>query len=272
MGLYDIMDEIAAKQIMKSETGDNRIFGVVVGIVAKNYDVDMPGRVCVQVPVRDDQANELQWARVAMPSGGKKWGHYFQPEEGDQVLLAFEHGNIERPYVIGCVPKENNPFLKKAVHEKNMYKKIITRNGSTIEFVDGENTEGAKDKISIYTPDQQHMLVLDNERKRITIGDKDAKNQIEIKTEDDQGNISIRTEKKLTIKVGNSITVTMNADSGAINVKCNKFTVDASDGSKIKTSGKLGLSGGNVSVEASSMLKAESSGMTTIGGSPIKIG
>ena len=272
MGLYDIMDEIAAKQVTKSETGDNRIFGVVVGIVAKNFDQKMPGRVCVQVPVRDDKANELQLARVAMPSSGKKWGHYFQPEEGDQVLLAFEHGNIEKPYVIGCVPKENNPFLTKAVHEKNQYKKIVTRHGNTIQFDDCEDEEGKNDKISIFTPGQEHRLIFDNEKDQITLADKDGKNQIVIKTEEEQGNIEIKTEKKLTILVGDTIKVTMNADSGTVTVKCNKFTVDASDGSEIKTSGKLGLSGGNVTVEASSMLKAESSGMTSIGGSPIKIG
>lgn len=272
MGLYDIMDEIASKQVLKSETGDNRILGVVVGIVAKNYDREMPGRVCVQVPVRDEKANELQWARVAMPSSGKKWGHYFQPEEGDQVLLAFEHGNIERPYVIGCVPKDNNPFLTKAVHEKNLYKKIITKNGNTIQFEDGEDEEGAKDRISIYTPKQAHRLILDNEKKQITLGDKDGKNQMVIKTEDDNGSIAIQTEQKLTISVGDSIKVTMNASSGTVSIKCNKFTVEASDGSEVKTNGKLGLSGGNVAINASSMLKAESSGMTSIAGSPIKIG
>ncbi len=272
MGLYDIMDEIAAKQVLKSETGDNRIMGVVVGIVAKNYDRDMPGRVCVQVPVRDDMANELQWARVAMPSSGTKWGHYFQPEEGDQVLLAFEHGNIEKPYVIGCVPKENNPFLTRAVHEKNLYKKIITKNGNTIQFEDGEDAAGAQDKISIFTAKEAHKLILDNERKQITLGDKDGKNQMVIKTEDNQGNITIKTEKKLTISVGDNITVTMNADTGTVSVKCGKFVVEASDSSQITSNGKLGLSGGNVAVEASSMLKAESSGVTTISGSPIKIG
>lgn len=272
MGLYDIMDEIAAKQVMKSETGDNRMMGVVVGIVAKNYDQEMPGRVCVQVPVRDDEANELQWARVAMPSSGKKWGHYFQPEEGDQVLLAFEHGNIEKPYVIGCVPKDNNPFLTRAVNEKNQYKKIITKNGSTIQFDDGEDAEGTKDKISIYTAKEAHRFILDNEKKQITLGDKDGKNQMIIRTEDDNGSISIKTEKKLTISVGDNITVTMNANSGTVSVKCNKFTVEASDSSQIQTNGKLGVSGGNVSIKASSMLKAESSGMTTIGGAPIKIG
>ena len=30
MGLYDIIDEIAEKQVMKTETGDQRIFGVVL--------------------------------------------------------------------------------------------------------------------------------------------------------------------------------------------------------------------------------------------------
>ena len=74
MGLFDVIDDIAEKQVMKTDTGDNRIFGVVIGQIAKNYDKDMPGRVCVCVPVRDEDANELQWARVAMPSGGSGWG------------------------------------------------------------------------------------------------------------------------------------------------------------------------------------------------------
>lgn len=46
MSIYDIIGEISEKQATKTETGDARIYGVVVGIVAKNYDKDMPGRVC----------------------------------------------------------------------------------------------------------------------------------------------------------------------------------------------------------------------------------
>ena len=82
MGLYDIIDEITERQVTKTETGDNRIWGVMVGIVAKNYDPNsaaaggtssgtdaMDGRVCVTIPTRDKDANELRWARVAMPSG-----------------------------------------------------------------------------------------------------------------------------------------------------------------------------------------------------------
>lgn len=270
MGLYDIMDEIAAKQVVKSETGDNRMLGVVVGVVAKNYDQQMPGRVCVQIPVRDKDANELKWARIAMPSSGKDWGHYFVPEVGDQVLLVFEQGNIEKPYVIGCIPKDTDQFLKKAVHEKNQYKKIITKNGSTIQFDDVAEGEGANDKISIYTPKNAHQFILDNEKKKILIGDKDSKNCVSIETE--KGSIEIKAEKKLTMKVGDNIEVVMNSDSGTVSVKCGKFKVEASDGTTIETSGKLGLTGGNVSMEASSVFKISSSGMASIGGSPIKIG
>jgi uncharacterized protein involved in type VI secretion and phage assembly len=97
MALYDIIDEIAGKKVTKSDTGDTRINGIIIGLVAKNYDKDMPGRVCVTVPTRDKEANELQWARLIQPSSGTGWGHYFLPEAGDQVALAFEGGNIEKP-------------------------------------------------------------------------------------------------------------------------------------------------------------------------------
>lgn len=270
MGLYDIMDEIAAKQVTKSETGDNRLLGVVVGIVVNNYDEKMPGRVCVQIPVRDDQANELKWARVAMLSGGKEWGHYFLPEVGDQVLLAFEQGNIEKPYVVGCISKENDRFLTRSTHEKNQIKRIVTKNGNTIQFDDLEDEEGKQDKISIYTADKAHQMILDNEKQKIIVSDKEGKNKLEIESEN--GNVEISAESRLKIKVGDNIELLMNADSGTVTLKCGKFKVEASDGIEQKSSGKVGISGSNLKIEASSSLKLESSSMTSIAGSPIKIG
>ena len=111
---------------------------------------------------------------------------------------------------------------------------------------------------------------MDNEKKEILISDKDERNKISIESE--KGNISIKTENKLTIEVGDNIEIVMNANSGTVSVKCGKFKVEASDGSSIETSGKLGLSGGNTTIEASSMLKLNSSGMAKITGSPIKMG
>ena len=270
MGLFDVIDEITEKQIMKTETGDNRIFGVMVGTVAKNYDKDMPGRVCVTVPVRDNDANELKWARVAMLSHGKKWGHYFQPEVGDQVLLAFEQGNIEKPYVIGCVAKDSNKFLKDAVDEKNQYKKIVTKNGSAIIFEDNAEGEGEKDKITIQTADKGHTVLLDNENNKIVISDKEKKNLIEMKTEN--GQMKILAETKLVIEVGDNIKLSLNGNNGGVTLECSKLTMKSTGNTTIEATGGFKASGTNVTLDASSLLKANSSGATMIGGTPIKIG
>ena len=270
MGLFDIIDQIAENQIMKTETGDNRIFGVVVGTVAKNYDKDMPGRVCVTVPVRDKDANELKWARVAMPSHGKSWGHYFQPEIGDQVLLAFEHGNIEKPYVIGCVAKDSNQFLKKATDSNNQYKKIVTKNGNSVIFEDNEQGEGENDKITVHTAKESHSILLDNENKKIVIKDKDNDNCIEMKTE--TGHMTIKAATKLVIEVGDNITLTMNGNNGSVTLECNKLTMKTTGNTVLEATGSFKASGANMNLEASSLLKASSSGAAVIGGSPIKIG
>lgn len=270
MGFFDVVDEIAGKQIQKTETGDNRIFGVAVGTVAKNFDQNMPGRVCVTVPTRDEEANELKWARVCLTSGGNGWGHYFLPEVGDQVLLAFEQGNMERPYVIGCILKDNDRFLKKAADEDNTFKKITTKNGSTITFEDKKEGEGEKDKILISTAKDMHRIELDNEKHTVQISDKEGKNRITMKTE--AGQMELLAEKKLTIQVGDNIQMILNGSSGTVQLKADKLKVEAGNSVGISGNSKVKLNGGNVTVEAGSMLKLSSSGAVTVEGMPIRLG
>ncbi len=272
MSLYEIMDEITSKQITKTETGENRIFGLLTGIVTENYDKEMPGRVCVQIPVRDENANVLKWARVAMPSGGEKWGHYFIPETGDQVVLAFEEGNIEKPYVIGCIPKDNSKLLSSSADADNQYKRIRTKHGSEITFVDNkDNEDGEKDKIMIQTAKELHRIELDNDKKRITISDKDKKNAIVIKTED--GKMEVTSEKKLTIKVGDSIEITMNGENGTVNVNCNTLQVKANKAIKMEANGNGSLkASAGLTLEGGSQAKLTSSGQTAVEGSLVKVG
>lgn len=270
MGLFDILDDIAEKQVLKTDTGDTRIFGVVVGRVAKNYDQSMPGRVCVTVPTRDTEANELQWARVAMPSSGLKWGQYFLPEIGDQVLLAFEQGIIEKPYVIGCIPKDNNSFIKRSADADNQYKKIVTRNGNTIYFEDNKEGEGLKDKIRIFTAQESHKVELDNGMNKIVVSDKEGRNMIEMRT--DTGLATIKAEKRLTIQVGETITLILNGGNGTIQIKASRLDVDASGNIDLSASGSAKVSAGTVSVDANSLLKLLSSGAVTVSGAPIKLG
>ena len=270
MGLYDIIDEIAEKQVIKTETGDNRIFGVVLGVVTDNYDSTMQGRVCVNIPTRDKDANNLKWARVAMPSSGKKWGHYFLPEVGDQVLVAFEQGNIEKPYIIGCIPRQNDTFVSRSADAKNQYKKIVTKNGNTIQFEDNSEGDGTKDSISIFTAGKSHKIVLDNDKKDILISDEKGENAIEMKTEN--GKMSVKAKSNLEIEVGDNVKITINGSSGTVTVDCSKVKVKTSGDTTIEASGKFKATGTNVNISAGTSMKVDSSGMTKITGTPISLG
>ena len=270
MGLFDVIDDITEKQVMKTDTGDNRIFGVVVGQVAKNYDKDMPGRVCVTVPTRDKDANELKWARVAMPSSGSKWGHYFLPEVGDQVLLVFEQGNIEKPYVIGCIPKDRDQILKKSADEENQFKKIVTKNGNTIYFEDNKEGEGDKDKIKVVTAKETHRIELDNEKHVLLISDKDGKNHIEMNTE--SGVMEITAEKKLTVKVGDNIELIMNGSNGTVQLNASKLDVKTSGNMNLQSDGGMSMKAGSFSAEANGLLKLKSSAAASVSGTPVRIG
>ncbi len=272
MSIYDMMEDISQKNITKSELGDNRMFGVTPGVVVKNYDKDYPGYVFVKILTRDKGDEIFQWARLAMGFSGKGWGHYFMPEINDQVLLAFEDGLFERPYVIASIPKDNDKFLTGAVHEKNQIKEICTRHGSHIRFDDCDEDKGAKDKITMETAGKTHKVILDNENKKIIIEDKKGKNSIEISTDDGAGNITILTDKKLTIKVGGGISMVMNDDTGAVSIKCKDFKVNGSSAITLATDGNFKATGAQVALKANAMFKAEAGGMATVKGTPVSLG
>lgn len=273
MALYDIIDEITERQVTKTETGDTRMNGVTIGCVSKNYEQTMPGRICVTIPTRNDTANELQWARVAMPSGGKDWGHYFLPEVGDQVLLAFEGGDIEKPYVIGCIQKDNDGFLTGSVNDKNRTKRIVTKHGSMITFDDSpDDQNGLKDKITIQTAGEAHTILLDNENKKIRIEDKAGEDFIEMKTEEGAGSLTIKIKSKITIEVGDTIKLNLNGESGAVKIEATSLQIEAKDKIGLKSDGMVKIEGGTISQSASSAYKIDSSGAVKIGGTPISIG
>lgn len=286
MGLYDIIDEITERQVTKTETGDNRIWGVMVGIVAKNFDPNstasggtnsgadaMDGRVCVTIPTRDTNANELKWARVAMPSSGSKWGHYFLPEVGDQVLLAFEGGNIEKPYVIGCIPKTADKFLKDSVDKDNQFKRIVTRHGTSIIFEDNSTDEnGLKDKLTLETAGKKLQILMDNENEKIRIGDKAKEDFIEMYTKEGSGTLTVQIKSKIDIKVGDKITVTLNGESGAVSVKADSIQLEGANGVTTKSDSAVKMEAPQVAANASSALKMESSGTATVSGSTVSVG
>lgn len=83
---------------------DKRFFGVVEGIVA---EVRNDGKIKVTYPWLDGSTTPeraqmvSEWARVMQFFAGPGHGAFFTPLKGSEVLLAFIHGDMRRPVVIG---------------------------------------------------------------------------------------------------------------------------------------------------------------------------
>jgi uncharacterized protein involved in type VI secretion and phage assembly len=89
----------------------SKIRGVQLAVVVDNKDgPDNPGyRVKLKLPWLNEQESTF-WAWAAVPMGGSGRGTYMLPEIDDQVLVVFEHGDIDRPIVIGALwSKKQDP-------------------------------------------------------------------------------------------------------------------------------------------------------------------
>ena len=249
--------------------GDNRMNGVAVGIVTENYNKDMPGRLKVKIPVRDEAANILDWAKVAVPYGGKEWGCRFLPEKDDQFLLAFEQGSIKRPYIIGSLPRDEDKTVLETADEDNQIKQIVTKNGNSVVFTDHKDGS-EKDSISISTSGDTCRIILSNEEKKISIADKASGCSVELNFGD--GGMKMSAEKKLTLSVGDSVSITLNGETGTVAVEADKVQIRAGRSYEFTTNGTAKLSGQQMSAEGTSAIKLSSSGMASLSGSPVKLG
>jgi uncharacterized protein involved in type VI secretion and phage assembly len=117
-----------------------RFYGVVVGIVTNNKDPENLHRVKVRFPWLDGD-NESHWARVASLMAGGGRGAYFLPEVDDEVLVAFEHGCVDFPFVVGALwngkdtpPSSNSDGL-------NKHRSIHSRSGHVIRLNDQSGAE-----------------------------------------------------------------------------------------------------------------------------------
>lgn len=79
-----------------------KIYGVVVGEVVDVLDPLLLGRVKVRVPALDP-LDDVGWARLATPMTGFLSGYYMPPTLADEVLVAFESGDLKAPVVIGSL-------------------------------------------------------------------------------------------------------------------------------------------------------------------------
>jgi uncharacterized protein involved in type VI secretion and phage assembly len=190
LALFDLVESD------REEMRGKRIEGIVLGIVTKNQDPEKVGRVKIKFPWLAD-SDESNWARVATVMAGKDRGTFFLPEVDDEVLVAFDHGDINHPYVIGSLwngvdtPPETN------ADGQNKISTIKSRSGHEIIFDD--NHKQKKEKIEIHT-NAGHTILLDDSAgaEKIEIKDKTGNNTITIDSV--QNSINIESAMQLKIK------------------------------------------------------------------------
>jgi uncharacterized protein involved in type VI secretion and phage assembly len=143
-----------------------RFFGVYPALVTKMYDdPDRLGRVQVKFPsLGTDGANDVRaWATLCSPYADKDQGLQVRPEEGSQVVVAFEAGDFRRPYIIGAAWNGTTP-LPDEPKAANDIRVLRTRADSRLEF---DDAAGAA-KVSI-TMASGHKVVLDDVAQEVTI-------------------------------------------------------------------------------------------------------
>lgn len=145
------------------QTATGRIApGVAVGIVTNNKDPENAGRVKVKFPTLTEDL-ESDWVRLAAPMAGADRGFFFVPEIDDEVVVAFEHGDFNRGYIIGVLwnGKDKPPLTAaEAVGgDGKVNKRIVkSRSGHTITL---DDTSGAE-KIEIIDKTKKNKIVIDS--------------------------------------------------------------------------------------------------------------
>ncbi|MCK5210310.1 MAG: type VI secretion system tip protein VgrG [Cyclobacteriaceae bacterium] len=163
-------------------------------IVKDNNDPDKLGRVKVNFFW---QGNNLlsPWLRIANTYAGKEAGFYFIPEVDDEVLVGFEEGNAEKPYVIGSMYHGKNKPEPAWPDRNNSFKGILTKSKLKIEFDD------KKKMTTIETPGG-NKIVLSDDGKSILFQDQNQ-NKIEL----DSGGITMDSMKDINITSKSKITI-----------------------------------------------------------------
>lgn len=189
--------------------------GVAVAMVTQNSNPNgesAPSAFAVKVryPWHEQEGNSY-WARIAVPMAGDGRGTYFLPEVGDEVLVAFERGDLRFPYVIGALWNGRHQPPESNGDGKNDRRTICSRDGHKLVFDDG-----AQGSVTLRLKDGK-QLVLDGQGVRL---------------QDDQGN-------HLTIDSGSG-GMTLEA-SGKLTIKAASIEISAATQATLKASATLKL-------------------------------
>jgi len=247
-----------------------RVNGVVVGIVTNVDDAEgKMARVKVKYPwlQKDPTGKDIEsnWARIATPMAGPGRGMLFVPEVNDEVLIAFEQGDVNRPYMVGALwngkdapPEQSTAYQKGG---KIVHRVIKTRIGHLIILDDSDD----KPSIQIIDKTGANSIVIDS-----------AQNTITVKANKD---LIVDVKGNIDMKAGGNITMTANmnvsaeAKGGNVDLKAGvNGSFQANANLDLKANANATLEGtAMATVKSNAMTQVQSSALTKVAGNPIML-
>jgi uncharacterized protein involved in type VI secretion and phage assembly len=189
-----------------------KLNGVYPAIAIDNIDPDNLGRVKVRLPQvgTHGQHDYEAWARIATLMAGKNRGSWFIPDINDEVLVAFEAGDVGRPYVIGSMWNgANSP--PETMDADNSKKLLCSRNGVKVTLDD----QSGQESFTVETPGGQKITLKDGPG-TIEITDSNG-NTVQFGT----SGILVNASGKVTI---NASLVEINAGMVSVNAGMSRFS------------------------------------------------
>jgi len=197
----------------------SRIYGVVSGKVTDVEDPDGRGRVRVRYPWLGSESDGF-WAPVATLMAGADRGSWFMPELDDDVLVAFDQGDVTHPYIVGFMWNGADKPPTGGIDAK--VRRLKTVSGHTLDFDDRSGQE----KIRLKTQGGHEIEMTDSPTPAITIKTSGGQN-IELK-DLPTPSVSVETAAGQQVTLSDSPpSITINAPAGMLNVTCLQATVTA---------------------------------------------
>ena len=202
-------------------------------------------RVFVNLPTINNNGEGV-WCRISSLYSSINGGVLFLPEKGDEVVVGFIDGNTSSPIVLGSIynSKTKPPVDIKA---ENDLKVIKTNAGLEINFNDKDKIIGIKtcDKRSIIISEKDQEIKINDDGNTISLN---------------KGSIKIKASKDLSIDCKD---INIKASG---NVKISGVNNTSVEGNNVKINGSIG-----VNIKGGTSSKIESSGITEVKGSMVKI-
>ena len=113
-----------------------------VAFVEGNLDPDKLGRVRIKYPWQSVSDVSSPWVRMATPFATNGGGVTFKPCNGDEVLINYEDGNIERPYIVGSLQSKYvtdnwGSLSDRVIQSKNGHSITFNDNDDAVDFLAG---------------------------------------------------------------------------------------------------------------------------------------